>query len=204
MTHTSKLAWTLGVLALLVPAACDESKDSGGDPDIANIGETEAPADDGAEGNAEGNAEGGTDGGTDGGADDDGAGACVDDSDCPAGEACREGVCSGGAGDAGETGVAEDDGGACDPMIDPACAGQACVEDADCPVGESCREGFCGPGGGTEGGGTEGGSDGGDTDDGGTDGGACDPKLDPECAAECLADEDCALGQVCVDNRCLG
>jgi hypothetical protein len=201
MTHTSKLAWTLGVLALLVPTACDESKDSGGDPEIANIGETEAPADDDAEDGAEGNAEGGTDVGTEGGvATDDGAGACVDDTDCPAGEACRDGVCSGGAGDAGETGVAEDDGGACDPVIDPACAGQACVEDADCPVGESCREGFCGPGGGTDGGGT----DSGGTDGGGTDGGACDPKLDPECVAECLADEDCALGQVCVDNRCLG
>jgi hypothetical protein len=169
LARTSTMACALGVLALLVPAACDQSKgDSGGDNDLANIGETEAPADDGAEGNGEGGSDGGTDAGTDGGtAADDGAGACVDDTDCPAGEACREGVCSGGAGDAGETGVTEDDGGgtddgdtdgggsdgggtddggtdggACDPKLDPECAAE-CLADEDCALGQACVDNRC-------------------------------------------------------------
>ncbi|MCB9537416.1 MAG: putative metal-binding motif-containing protein [Myxococcales bacterium] len=174
-------------------------------------------------------------GGLDGsvGPDDDAAPApaCVDDADCPAGQACAAGACVESPDERLCDGLDEDGDGRIDEGLDcpgPGGCGDGCPpnsicvedacrlvcsEDAHCDAGDVCVDGVCGPGQRAE---VCNGLD--DDGDGQVDEGlncgqpgcaddaACPPNaacIDGECVVACAADADCAdPGDVCINGLC--
>ncbi|MCA9545094.1 MAG: hypothetical protein KC613_11910, partial [Myxococcales bacterium] len=145
---------------------------------------------------------------------------CIADVDCPAGQACVNGLCDGGPVDPGADGCdgLDNDG---DGFVDEDCdpnagcldaAGVpvpcACAVDADCPAGQACVNGQCGDGGPGDPG--IDGCDGMDNDGDGLVDEDCDPNAGCFDAAgvpvpcACAANADCAAGQICVNGACQG
>ncbi|MFT3837283.1 MAG: hypothetical protein QM723_09840 [Myxococcaceae bacterium] len=139
----------------------------------------------GGAGGGNGGGQGGGNGGGMGGGQGGGSNACQVDTDCPMGEACRNGACTGGGVGGGQGGgMGGGQGG----------GSNACMTDSDCQMGEQCVNGACTGGGvgggmgGGQGGGMGGGQGGGDA---GIDGGLT-----------CQVDTDCQMGESCVNGYC--